>query len=121
MMCQRIGMPPTSTIGFGRTLVSSLRRVPNPPARMTAFTAPTLSRGRMGPVRRISVGIPAYNESRYIEEAITSVISQTRPADEILVFDNASTDGTDRIAARLLSDGAVRRASNNVGAAENFN
>jgi glycosyltransferase involved in cell wall biosynthesis len=75
----------------------------------------------MGPVRRISVGIPAYNEARYIEEAITSVVDQTRPADEILVFDNASTDGTDRIAAGLLSEDAVHRAPHNVGAAENFN
>lgn len=38
MMCQRIGFPPISTIGLGRTEVSSLMRVPNPPARMTAFT-----------------------------------------------------------------------------------
>ena len=37
MMCQRIGIPPISTIGFGRTLVSSLSRVPIPPARMTVF------------------------------------------------------------------------------------
>ena len=37
MMCQRIGLPPISTIGFGRVAVSSLRRVPRPPARMTAF------------------------------------------------------------------------------------
>ncbi len=47
--------------------------------------------------------------------------AQTTPASEILVFDNASTDGTDRIAAELLPDGAVRRAARNLGAAENFN
>ena len=29
-------MPPISTIGFGRTEVSSPRRVPKPPARITA-------------------------------------------------------------------------------------
>ena len=39
MMCQRIGLPPISTMGFGRTEVSSEMRVPSPPARMTAFTA----------------------------------------------------------------------------------
>src|SRR5438132_764263 len=39
MMCQRIGLPPISTIGFGRSDVSSLRRVPIPPARMTTFTS----------------------------------------------------------------------------------
>src|SRR5262245_58195434 len=37
MMCQRIGLPPTSIMGLGLTCVSSLRREPNPPARMTAF------------------------------------------------------------------------------------
>lgn len=72
-------------------------------------------------MRRISVGIPAYNEARYIEEAIMSVVDQTCAADEILVFDNASTDGTDRIAAALLPEHAVRRSPHNVGAAENFN
>ncbi len=37
MMCQSTGRPPISTMGFGRIAVSSLRRVPIPPARMTAF------------------------------------------------------------------------------------
>ena len=36
-MCHRIGLPPTSIIGLGRTLVSSEIRVPRPPARITAF------------------------------------------------------------------------------------
>jgi hypothetical protein len=38
MMCQRIGIPPISTIGLGRNEVSSLSRLPSPPARITAFT-----------------------------------------------------------------------------------
>src|SRR5438270_560770 len=38
MMCHRIGIPPISTIGLGRRDVSSPRRVPNPPARITACT-----------------------------------------------------------------------------------
>src|SRR5215831_19354010 len=37
MMCQSIGRPPTSIIGFGLRWDSSLMRVPRPPARMTAF------------------------------------------------------------------------------------
>ncbi len=37
MMCQRIGLPPISTIGFGRSTVSSANRVPRPPASITAF------------------------------------------------------------------------------------
>jgi len=38
MMCHKMGRPPISTIGFGRNSVSSRRRVPMPPARITAFT-----------------------------------------------------------------------------------
>src|SRR6516162_6817926 len=37
MMCQRIGRPPTSTNGFGRYSVSSRRRVPWPPHKMTTL------------------------------------------------------------------------------------
>ena len=40
MMCQRIGLPPISTIGLGRSVVSSESRVPSPPARITVFTDP---------------------------------------------------------------------------------
>src|SRR5688572_6454593 len=37
MICQRIGFPPTSTIGLGRSVVSSESLEPSPPARITAF------------------------------------------------------------------------------------
>src|SRR5216684_1311656 len=36
-MCHRMGRPPISTIGLGRRCVSSLIRVPSPPARITPF------------------------------------------------------------------------------------
>src|SRR6476620_1596706 len=44
MMCHRIGRPPMATIGLGIACVSSERRVPRPPARMTVFTKLLLSR-----------------------------------------------------------------------------
>jgi hypothetical protein len=37
MMCHRTGFPPISIIGLGFRCDSSLMRVPNPPARITAF------------------------------------------------------------------------------------
>src|SRR5579859_334746 len=37
MRCQSMGLPPISTIGLGLTCVSSARRVPSPPARITVF------------------------------------------------------------------------------------
>src|ERR1700743_2519413 len=40
MICQRIGRPPISTIGFGLTVVSSEIRLPKPPANNTTFIHP---------------------------------------------------------------------------------
>ena len=37
IMCQRIGRPPISTMGLGFNWVSSARRLPKPPQRITVF------------------------------------------------------------------------------------
>jgi glycosyltransferase involved in cell wall biosynthesis len=42
----------------------------------------------------ISVVVPAYNEGRWIAEALESVLGQTSPPDEVIVVDDGSTDGT---------------------------
>ena len=43
---------------------------------------------------RITVVIPTYNRIGVIQRAIESVLNQTRPADQIIVVDDGSTDGT---------------------------
>ena len=70
--------------------------------------------------RKVSVVIPVYNGAEYLEAAIESVLRQTRPADEILVFDNASTDDSVAIARRLLGPDRVRTTGVNLGANVNF-
>src|SRR6266478_732618 len=57
MMCQRTGRPPISSMGFGTTAVSSARRVPRPPARMTTFTV-CLDGGRFQSWRMLSARCP---------------------------------------------------------------
>ena len=46
---------------------------------------------------KISAVIPAYNSEVTIGRAIDSVLKQTRPADEVLVVDDGSTDSTAEI------------------------
>lgn len=50
---------------------------------------------------RISVIVCAHNEARWLAGCLHSLLAQTRPPDEIIVVDNASTDGTSAIAASV--------------------
>jgi len=48
---------------------------------------------------RVTLIIPAYNEEKYIQGCLDSVVSLSEKFDEILVVDNASTDNTAALAA----------------------
>jgi glycosyltransferase involved in cell wall biosynthesis len=49
----------------------------------------------------ISVIVCAYNESRMLPACLFSLLAQSRPPDEIIVVDNASTDGTGAVARAI--------------------
>ena len=72
----------------------------------------------------VSIGIPVYNGASHIGETIESILSQTFRDFELLISDNASTDGTFDICHEYASrDQRVRcvRQSRNLGANKNFN
>lgn len=66
----------------------------------------------------IAAIIPLYNKRRTVLEAIESVIAQTRPVDEIVIVDDASTDGSfEEVAQRYGGDRRFRllRHRHNLG------
>lgn len=49
---------------------------------------------------KVSVVLTAYNEEKYIESCIKSILDQSLPADEIILVDNNSSDNTVSIAQK---------------------
>jgi glycosyltransferase involved in cell wall biosynthesis len=71
----------------------------------------------------VSVGLPTHNRRAAMSHAAASVLSQDWDELELVISDNASTDGTDEECVQLAcSDSRVRwfRQERNVGPTENF-
>jgi glycosyltransferase involved in cell wall biosynthesis len=74
-------------------------------------------------VPSVSVGLPVYNAERYLRVAIESILNQTLRDWELVICDNASTDGTEAICREYAArDPRIRyhRLPANIGAANNF-
>lgn len=83
-----------------------------------------LSRSVLREQPLISIGIPVYNGDRFIHEALVSILTQSYEHLEVVISDNASTDGTRDICEACASaDNRVRyyRQPTNRGAAWNYN
>lgn len=80
--------------------------------------------GRSAGAPRLTVGLPVRNGENFLEEALESVRHQTFADFEVLVADNASTDGTAEIcAAYEAHDERIRciRNERDLGATRNHN
>lgn len=72
----------------------------------------------------VSIGLPVYNEERFVRRTIESLLAQDYPNLELIISDNGSTDGTGQICRHFAdSDRRVRyeRSEINLGAFVNFN
>lgn len=71
-----------------------------------------------------SIGLPVYNGENYLEQAIQSVLAQKFQDFELIISDNASTDGTEAICRRFAEQDPrilYVRQPRNIGAAKNYN
>ena len=71
----------------------------------------------------VSIGMPIYNESRFIQKTIESLIRQSYTKFELTISDNASTDKTEEICRKYAAkDKRIKyiRCENNLGATLNF-
>ena len=68
----------------------------------------------------VSVIVPTYNYGRFIADALRGVLGQTRPADEVIVVDDGSTDETQSVVRGFDNVRYVRQENRGVGAARNL-
>lgn len=71
----------------------------------------------------VSIGMPLFNEARFVKDSLDSILAQDYPNLEIIISDNASTDETMSICQSLTGeriDVLLHRYDENRGAAENF-
>jgi glycosyltransferase involved in cell wall biosynthesis len=80
--------------------------------------------GMSGNRVRVSIGLPVFNGEKYLAGTLDSLLAQTFTDWELIISDNASTDGTGEICRTLAAqDPRVRyiRNQENIGAAANYN
>ncbi|MGH3833565.1 MAG: glycosyltransferase family 2 protein [Pseudonocardiaceae bacterium] len=78
----------------------------------------------MPPAPRLSIGLPVYNGQNYLAESLDALLGQGYAEFELIISDNASTDGTAEICRRYAAiDPRIRyiRQPRNIGAAPNHN
>lgn len=68
---------------------------------------------------RISVLVAVWNNARYFRQALESALAQTRPAHEIIVVDDGSTDESAAIAESIPGVRVIREAHRGVAATRN--
>jgi glycosyltransferase involved in cell wall biosynthesis len=73
---------------------------------------------------RLTIGLPVYNGENFLSESIEALLGQTYEDYELIISDNASTDGTEAICRRYQQrDSRIRyiRQPRNIGLTPNHN
>lgn len=68
----------------------------------------------------ISVLVPVYDNAAYLRAALGSALAQTRPADEIIVVDDGSSDDSASVAEAMPGVRTIRETHRGVAATRNI-
>ena len=55
-------------------------------------------------MEQFAVVVPYYNEASYIADTLASLLAQSHPISQLILVDNASTDGSEAICRRVLAN-----------------
>lgn len=72
---------------------------------------------------KVSVIVPVYNTSKYLDKCISSLINQTLEDIEIIVINDGSLDNSDNVMKKYLSNKKIRyfkRTNHGIGDTRNF-
>ena len=72
----------------------------------------------MKPIPRLTIGLPVYNGQDFLPQALDALLGQSFRDFELIISDNASTDGTEEVCRRYAAqDDRIRyhRQPRNVG------
>ena len=72
---------------------------------------------------RVSIGMPVYNDVKFLPRALNSILAQTFTDFELIISDDASTDGSERVCKRFEKmDSRIKyiRQEKNIGISRNM-
>lgn len=69
---------------------------------------------------KVSVVVPNYNYARFLDQRMQSILSQSFADFELIYLDDASTDDSETVIARYLTDSRVRKIVNKVNSGSPF-
>jgi GT2 family glycosyltransferase len=69
---------------------------------------------------KVAAVVVTYNRKDLLRECLQALLNQTRPLDEIIVIDNASTDGTEQMIPEEFPQVTYVRLPENIGGAGGF-
>jgi rhamnopyranosyl-N-acetylglucosaminyl-diphospho-decaprenol beta-1,3/1,4-galactofuranosyltransferase len=79
-----------------------------------------MTQDRLGSPPRVAAAIATFNRRDRLRQCVSAMLAQTEPLDEVIVVDNASSDGSDAMVAEEFPSVRLVRMVENTGAAGGF-